>query len=80
MSRAPHFDVAVSRKVGEKWHSTRVGAAWKNDNGAIAVKIDPGISIATLEGVNVMLWPAKQKEDRESSPGNASDFSDDTPF
>lgn len=59
-SRRPDFDVVVSRKRGEnEYTNTRVGAAWKQKSGAIAVRLEHGIGVTTPKGIMLTLFPKR---------------------
>lgn len=69
----PDYNVTVARKGKDgKWHSTRVGAAWRKDNGSLSVAIDPGISIASTEGNLITLWPWEERGDRQPAPRSSA--------
>lgn len=74
-SRRPDFDVTVSRKRpnSDKYINVRVGSAWKRDNGAVSIRIDTGISVATPEDVFLTLWPKKDEDDRKGSDRGQGD-------
>ena len=64
-SRRPDYDVSISRKRGEKYINTRVGAAWAEDGGRIAIRLEPGIAVSTSEGVFLTLWPKRDDDERD---------------
>lgn len=39
----------------KKWRNVNVGAAWVMDNGEISIRLDPGISIASVDGVRITI-------------------------
>lgn len=51
----------------EKWRNATVGSAFVRDNGEISLAIDPGISIACLEGVRITI---REPFDRDAHQGN----------
>lgn len=57
------WDLCVSHKdKNDKWRSTRVGVVFEGDNGQLNIKIDPGVSVSTPEGVNLTGWEPKERE------------------
>lgn len=58
--RAPDYYVkAMSKTRNEK---SQVGAAWKNPNGSISVKIDPFVILQGGADLLVTLFPARGLE------------------
>lgn len=91
------WDLCVSHKdKNDKWRSTRVGVVFEGDNGQLNIKIDPGVSVSTPDGVNLTAWEPKERGEsrgggggrRESRRGGndgagygpPNDGSDDIPF
>lgn len=57
------WDLSVSHKdKSGKWRSSRVGVMFEGDKGQFNIKIDPGVSISTPEGVNLTAWPPKERD------------------
>ena len=50
----------------EKWRNVTVGSAFVRDNGEISLAIDPGVSIACLEGVRITI---REPFDRDAQRG-----------
>jgi hypothetical protein len=66
-----------------KWRNCIVGSAFPRDDGSWSLQIDPGVSIASLEGVRITLKePFVRDQQRESTPAKppAGIGSDDIPF
>lgn len=56
------WDLCVSHKdKNDKWRSTRVGVVFEGDNGQLNIKIDPGVSVSTPDGVNLTAWEPKER-------------------
>lgn len=47
----------------KKWRNAIVGSAWVMENGEISIRLDPGISIASIEGVRITI---KEPFDRDA--------------
>ncbi len=64
MSRLPEYDISISKRVeqGEKSFSTRVGAGFVNKAGGINLKFGGGVQLLITEGVEVTLWPRKERD------------------
>jgi hypothetical protein len=56
-------DYIVTVKGRDAKFSTRVGAAWQNEYG-YSIKLDPGISISSAEGVYINLSTPREDADR----------------
>lgn len=58
------WDLCVSHKdkKSDKWRSQKVGVIFQGDKGQLNIKIDPGISISSLEGVQITGWLPKEKD------------------
>lgn len=66
----PDYELKI--KARDSKYGTRVGAAWRTRSGdGINIKVDPGISIASLDGVDITLWPFREREDGERTPRRA---------
>ncbi len=87
------WDLCVSHKDRQdKWRSTKIGVIFEGDKGQLNIKIDPGVSISTPEGVNLTGWEPKEGgrgeprggggANRERPSGNAGIVGgdDDIPF
>lgn len=65
MSGRPDYEIKIKHKDAK--YATKVGAAWKTQDGrGINIKLDPGVSVATPDGVFLTLWPFESKEEREA--------------
>lgn len=61
----PDYEIKIKHKDAK--YATRVGAAWRTKDGAgINIRLDPGVSVSTPDGVFLTLWPAESKEEREA--------------
>lgn len=70
-SRRPDFDVVVSRKRGDdEYTNTRVGAAWKQKSGSIAVRLEQGISVTTPKGIMLTLFPKRDDAGKGGERGH----------
>lgn len=58
------WDLVVSRKLGEKYVNTRVGAIFENENGNLSIKLDPGIAVYATEGATLHGFVPRPREDR----------------
>jgi hypothetical protein len=60
-NRKPDYDLAaMNKRTGER--NYRCGAAWKNDDGTISIKLDPFIVLdANNPGIVVTLFERKEK-------------------
>lgn len=81
------WDLSLSHKdKQDKWRSTRVGVIFEGDKGQLQIRIDPGVSISTPEGVLLTGWIPKDRDERggrgESRGGShaSSGPDDDIPF
>lgn len=64
MSGKPDYEIKIKHKDAK--YGVRVGAAWRTKDGSgVNLKLDPGISVSTPDGVFLTLWPFESKEDRE---------------
>ena len=67
----PDYELKIKQRDSK--YSTRVGAAWKTRSGdGINIKIDPGVSISSLDGVDVTLWPFRERDDSGPRGGGQS--------
>lgn len=65
MSKTPDYELKIKHKDAK--YGTRVGAAWRTQDGnGVNIRLDPGVSVSTPEGVFLTLWPFESKEDREA--------------
>lgn len=86
----PDYEVKIKAREGK--YGVKVGAAWTNKVGGINIRLDPGVSVSTPDGVDLTLWPWREREDaprrgdgggtggRSGPPGGgfpADDFGDD---
>jgi hypothetical protein len=71
--RRPDFDVCVSERPTDreaKRRYSRVGGAWKSDRGdSISIRIDAGIAIVGSAGIDVTLFPAKERDGQRGGGG-----------
>lgn len=85
------WDLCVSHKdkKTDKWRSNKVGVIFEGDKGKLQVRIDPGVSISTPDGVLCTGWLPKERDERggrsESRGGGGgggghSSADDDIPF
>lgn len=85
----------TTRDGSEKWRNANVGSAFVRDNGEVSLMLDPGVAIASVEGVRITLREPFDKNkhggggsgQRSESPGYdeapssyADDGSSDIPF
>lgn len=57
----PDYEVKIKARDGK--YGARVGAAWTNRAGGINIRLEPGVSVSTPEGVDLTLWPWRERED-----------------
>lgn len=69
MSSKPDFIVTVKHKDSK--YGTRVGACWKGQYG-YSIKLDPGISISSAEGVYINLNEPRERDDSGPRGGGQS--------
>lgn len=63
------WDLCVGHKdKNDKWRSTKVGVIFEGDKGQLNLKIDPGISIASIDGVTITGWIPRPKDGDEEAP------------
>lgn len=88
----PDYEVKIKARDGK--YGARVGAAWTNKAGGINIRLEAGVSVSTPEGVDLTLWPWREREEspRKADGGGAGggrkapggfptdDFGDDIPF
>lgn len=61
--RAPDYNVrAMSKSRGEK---SLVGAAWRNPNGSISVKIDPFVILQGGSDLLITIFPISERKSEE---------------
>ena len=67
----PDYEVKIKARDGK--YGARVGAAWTNKAGGINIRLEPGVSVSTPEGVDLTLWPWREREDspRKADGGGA---------
>lgn len=59
------WDLCVSHKdKNEKWRSVKVGVIFEGDNGQLQIRIDPGVSVGTPDGVMLTGWLPKERDER----------------
>lgn len=63
-------DYIVTVKGRDAKFSTRVGAAWQNEYG-YSIKLDPGISISSADGVYINLSTPREDADRAQATRKA---------
>lgn len=68
MSKRWDLCVAHKDKKSDKWRSTKVGVIFEGEKGQLNVKIDHGISIASLEGVTITGWIPRPKDGDDEAP------------
>ncbi len=51
----PDYDVTAI--AGDGSHKGRVGAAWTQPDGSIAIKLSPFVTLDASAGVKIRLWP-----------------------
>jgi len=84
MSRKPDYNLCVKPKNGPGVNN-RVGAAWKDEQGRISIKLNPCVVISHLDDVWIGLFPAEKPQYNKSyqsyeDPHPPVDFDDDVPF
>lgn len=62
-NRQPTYKMKVKDAKTERW--MEVGAAWKNEDGSISVRLNTCIVLDSRFGVEPVLFPVESKEDRE---------------
>jgi hypothetical protein len=70
--RMPDYRLsALNKSTNEK---NNVGAAWKNDNGTISIRVDYCVVIHSSKDLVLTLFPADyKKSDRQHSSGDADE-------
>lgn len=59
------WDLCVSHKdKNEKWRSVKVGVIFEGDKGQLQIRIDPGVSVGTPDGVMLTGWLPKERDER----------------
>jgi len=67
MSRGKRWDLSVSHKDKQgNWRSSRVGVIFEGDKGQLQIRIDPGVSVSTPEGVLLTGWIPKPRDGQGS--------------
>jgi hypothetical protein len=71
--RRPDFDVCVSERPTDreaKRFYRKVGSAWRSDKGdAISIKLDVGTAIVGMAGVDVSLFPVRDRDGSQRGGG-----------
>jgi hypothetical protein len=63
------WDLTVSHKDrGDKYRNTKVGVIFEGDKGELRIRIDPGISISSVDGVYVTGYLPRERD--EGARGN----------
>lgn len=80
-------DYTLKIKARDGGYATRVGAAWRTRSGdGINIRIDPGVSISSIDGVDITLWPYEERRQgggggggnyQPRSAGSRDDFGED---
>lgn len=64
MADSKRWDLCLSHQdKGGKWRSTKVGVIFEGREGRLNIRIDPGVSISTPEGVLLTGYPPKERDD-----------------
>lgn len=58
-SRKPDYRLSVKERGGE--NRGTVGAAWKNDDGSISIKLTPCVAITSRDDVTIVLFPVEER-------------------
>ena len=62
-SRRPDFRLkAMTRQGVTPERKGTIGAGWQNDDGSIAIKLDPFVQISGADNLVIMLFPADQDD------------------
>ena len=65
---ATRYDAVLSHKdKNDKTRYTKVGVMFVNDKGQMSMKVDPGVSIATPEGVWLNFYEPKARDDQRGN-------------
>jgi len=67
------------RNGEKKWRNSNVGSAFQRDNGEYSIVLDPGISIASIEGVRITLREPFDKDKHGGGSRGGSPGYDDAP-
>ena len=90
VGRKPDYTLSAKTKTGG--FKGRIGAAWKQDDGSIQLKLDPFVQLSgaaiAVDDIWLTLyptdenykWEAPKKEEKTEKHPNAPDFEDDVPF
>lgn len=79
MSRTPDFVLKAWNKTTRRY-SSKLGAAWVNDNGSITIVLDPGVALSGGEDVSYPLFKWDEKEVRNQPRRDHPEQPDDVPF
>jgi hypothetical protein len=72
-NQRPDFNVKLSRKLKSgKYTNLRVGAAWKQKDGAISIRLEPGVGVVATDGVFLTLFPNDERDDRRERDDRGS--------
>lgn len=64
------WDLSVSHKdKNGKWRSSRVGVVFEGDKGQLQIRIDPGVSVSTPDGVLLTGWVPQDGDSRGGGRG-----------
>ena len=67
------WDLSASHKdKNGKWRSTRVGVVFEGKKGELQIRIDPGLSVSTPEGVLLTGWLPKEGDSSGPRGGGRS--------
>lgn len=63
--KTPDYELKIKHKDAK--YGTRVGVAWRTQDGSgVNIRLDPGVSVSTPDGVFLTLWPFESKESRDA--------------
>jgi hypothetical protein len=71
MGRSPDFKLSALNKANDD-RAGKLGAAWKNPDGSISIKLDPGTALIYNPDVIYTLFPADSPAPNKSSSGNTA--------
>lgn len=64
------WDLCVASKGKDgQWRSNKVGVIFEGDGGKLQIKIDPGVSISSPDGVLVTGWLPKERDGEQRRGG-----------
>lgn len=72
--RRPDYLVSALVKNGE--HKGSVGAAWKEKDGQISIKLNPFVVLESMDGLAIRLFP----NTRDRAPQYAEPVDDEAPY